>query len=905
MADLASFLRKCASRLKTKKRDRLRVNLIGGFFKILLSVFLIAIITGSICLMAAAVYISRYIDTDMDLNIASADLNYSTQIFAPGAEGKVEVIYTLHGAQNREWVSYDEIPDYLKKAIVAIEDERFWTHRGVDWKRTLSAGVHLLSGFSSSYGGSTITQQLIKNITGNDEVTVQRKIQEILRAMELEKHMSKEEILELYLNTISLSQGCYGVQTAAKVYFGKDVSELTLAQCASIAGITNLPSYYDPFVYPEHNIARQKDILWKMHELGVITDAEYEAAKNEELIFLRDNEEEEEAPEAVQSYFIDLVIDSVIRDLQNQLGYSKEVATRLLYSGGLQIYTTMDAKVQSTLEKVYTDSSNFQRLQGITQPQSAMIVYSTDGDILGVVGGRGTKQGARVLNRAKSLRSAGSAIKPLSAYSPALENDIITPFSVIDDFPDLYTDAGGTLIEKPEEFRGKLKAYPKNYYTGFRGLVTARRAVELSINTVAVKMVEALGIPKSYGYLESRFGITSLVNTSEKGDMNYGSLALGGFYRGISLLELTSGYTTFTNEGVHNLPRCYTLITDADGNVLIDNVHRSTKVLSEKANYYMTYMLESAIERGTATAAKIKGIATAGKTGTTNSDKDRWFIGYTPYYVGGVWYGYDYPKEIKGADGNPALKAWKLVMDELHKDLPPAEFPVPDRLISAGYCLDSGERPTDLCKLDVRGSSRAATGYYYEGDKPTRKCTVHVECMICEESGKLATPYCTKTKRVAVLNIERKSLAGKLKVSDEAAVAVKVPVPDAYKGRLPWAVEANKKVQKEIKAKTYVNGYKDCTEFCPLHPKEPEPEPEPATDPVVTPPGKPESETTTKKPESETTTKKPESETTTKKPESQSETEPAAPPRKPDAETEPTRETEPAPAESKPPATAE
>ncbi len=913
MADLASFLRKCASRLKTKKRDRLRVNLIGGFFKILLSVFLIAIITGSICLMAAAVYISRYIDTDMDLNIASADLNYSTQIFAPGAEGKVEVIYTLHGAQNREWVSYDEIPDYLKKAIVAIEDERFWTHRGVDWKRTLSAGVHLLSGFSSSYGGSTITQQLIKNITGNDEVTVQRKIQEILRAMELEKHMSKEEILELYLNTINLSQGCYGVQTAAKVYFGKDVSELTLAQCASIAGITNLPSYYDPFVYPEHNIARQKDILWKMHELGVITDAEYEAAKNEELIFLRDNEEEEEAPEAVQSYFIDLVIDSVIRDLQNQLGYSKEVATRLLYSGGLQIYTTMDAKVQSTLEKVYTDSSNFQRLQGITQPQSAMIVYSTDGDILGVVGGRGTKQGARVLNRAKSLRSAGSAIKPLSAYSPALENDIITPFSVIDDFPDLYTDAGGTLIEKPEEFKGKLKAYPKNYYTGFRGLVTARRAVELSINTVAVKMVEALGIPKSYGYLESRFGITSLVNTSEKGDMNYGSLALGGFYRGISLLELTSGYTTFTNEGVHNLPRCYTLITDADGNVLIDNVHRSTKVLSEKANYYMTYMLESAIERGTATAAKIKGIATAGKTGTTNSDKDRWFIGYTPYYVGGVWYGYDYPKEIKGADGNPALKAWKLVMDELHKDLPPAEFPVPDRLISAGYCLDSGERPTDLCKLDVRGSSRAATGYYYEGDKPTRKCTVHVECMICEESGKLATPYCTKTKRVAVLNIERKSLAGKLKVSDEAAVAVKVPVPDAYKGHLPWAVEANKKVQKEIKAKTYVNGYKDCTEFCPLHPKEPEPEPEPATDPVVTPPGKPESETTTKpesetttkKPESETTTKKPESETTTKKPESQSETEPAAPPRKPDAETEPTRETEPAPAESKPPATAE
>ena len=894
MADLASFLRKCASRLKAKKRDRLRVNILGGLFKILLSVVLIAIITGSICLMAAAVYISRYIDTDMDLSIASTELNYSTQIFAPDEEGKDQVIYTLHGGQNREWVSYEDIPDYLKKAIVAIEDERFWTHRGVDWKRTLSAGAHMLSGFSSSYGGSTITQQLIKNITGDDEVTVQRKIQEILRAMELEKHMSKEEILELYLNTISLSQGCYGVQTAAKVYFGKDVSELDLAECASIAGITNLPSYYDPFVYPEHNLARQKDILWKMHELGVITDAEYEAAKTEELVFLRDNETEEEEPEVVQSYFIDLVIDTVIRDLQNQLGYSKEVATRLLYSGGLQIYTTMDSKVQSALEKVYTDSSNFQRLKGITQPQSAMIVYSTDGDILGVVGGRGTKQGARVLNRAKSLRSAGSAIKPLSAYSPALENDLITPFTVVDDYPDLYTDANGTLIEKPKEFSGKLKAYPKNYYDGFRGLVTVRRAVELSINTVAVKMVEELGIPKSYSFLESKFGISSLVNTSEKGDMNYGSLALGGFYRGVSLLELTSGYTTFTNGGVHNSPRVYTIITDAEGNVLIDNVHRSTKVLSEKANYYMTYMLESAIIRGTATAAQIKGIATAGKTGTTNSDKDRWFIGFTPYYVGGVWYGYDYPKEIKGADGNPALKAWKLVMDELHENLSPAEFPVPDRLVSAGYCLDSGNRPSDLCKLDVRGSSRAASGYYYEGDKPTGTCKVHVECVICEESGKLATPYCEHTKRVAVLELDRESLAGKLKVSDENALAIKIAVPDDYKGLLPWAKEADQKTQRELKAKTYVNGYKDHVDFCPLHAKEPEPETEPETETeseTTTKKPETESETTTKKPEteSETTTKKPEteSETTTKKPETESETTT----KKPEKETE--RETTP------------
>ena len=301
MADFKSFLRKCVSRAKPKKRDRLKNNIFGTIFKAILAVVLVMVITGSICLMAAGIYINKYIDTDMDMTITSTELNYSTQIFATDSEGNNQILYTLHGEQNREWVDYEDIPDYLKKAITAIEDERFWTHKGVDWKRTMGAGIKLLTGFSSSYGGSTITQQLIKNMTGDDDVTVQRKIQEILRALELEENMSKEDILELYLNTINLSQGCYGVQTAAHVYFGKDVKDLTLAECASIAGITNLPSYYDPFVYPEHNLDRQKDILWKMHELGLITDGEYENAKNEELAFYRDTETEEDETEEVPS----------------------------------------------------------------------------------------------------------------------------------------------------------------------------------------------------------------------------------------------------------------------------------------------------------------------------------------------------------------------------------------------------------------------------------------------------------------------------------------------------------------------------------------------------------------------------------------------------------------------------
>jgi len=798
--------------MSSPKSHRLKTNVLGVILKSILSVFLIIIITGSICLMAAAVYITRYIDTDMDMTITSTELNYSTQLYASNSQGGQAVIYTLHGEQNREWVDYEDIPDYLKKAITAIEDERFWTHKGVDWKRTLGAGINLIFGFSSNYGGSTITQQLIKNITEDNEVTVQRKIQEILRAVKLEESMSKEDILELYLNTISLSQGCYGVKTAARVYFGKDVKDLTLAECASLAGITNRPAYYDPFVFPEHNLDRQKDILWKMYELGLITEEEYEDAKADELVFYRDNEEEESEDTSIPSYFVDLVTGTVISDLQTQLGYSKEVATRLLYSGGLQIYTTMDTKVQEVMESVYQNSDNFQRLSGITQPQSAMIVYSIDGDILGVVGGRGTKQGARVLNRAKSLRSVGSSIKPLSSYSPALEEGYITPFTVLDDYPSLYTDENGILVEKPETFEGTLKAYPKNYYKGFKGKMTARRAVELSTNTTAVALVHDLGLTKSFTYLESKFGISSLVNQTKDGDLNYGSLALGGFYNGVSLLELTSAYTTFTNDGVHNEPRCYTLITDGEGNVILDNTRRSTSVLSEKANYYMTYMLKSAVERGTSTAAKIDGIDVAGKTGTTNSDCDRLFIGYTPYYVGGVWYGYDYPKEIKGVDGNPALKLWKLVMDQLHEGKEDVSFETPDHLVSRSYCLDCGGIPTDLCGLDAR-DSRVATGLFYPGDEPTFTCTCHKKIVLCKDTGLLATPYCTDTIVISAVEMNREQLLTGTVADDNEYQALKVTLPLTYEGITDWAEMSN------VNGKTSytVYGNEKHTTFCTTH----------------------------------------------------------------------------------------
>ncbi len=747
--------------------------LIAG--KILGSMLLVLVFTAVLCVGAFGLYVKEYLLPQADIDVGSINMNYSSVIYAAdSATGERTELTRLYGSENRIWVNYDQIPDYLVDAYISIEDERFESHKGVDWKRTIGATVNLILPFSSNFGGSTITQQLVKNITQDTEVTIQRKVLEILRALNLERKLSKDQIMEMYLNTINLSQGCYGVSSAAYVYFGKEVSELTLAECASLAGITNSPTYYDPFQNPENNKRRQELILGKMLELGHIGQAEYDEAMAEELSFRRYGEEESGTTN-VQSYFVDLLVTELINELKETYGYSSTIAYKMLYAGGLSIEATIDTRVQSAMEQVYRDRSNFPTVKGTTQLESAMVIYSPDGRLLGIVGGIGEKYGNLVLNRATARRSPGSAIKPLSVYAPALEYGLITPYTVLDDSPSKLINSEGALVEAESAIligTSGLSAWPANQNRVYNGRTTVMKGVAQSLNTVAVRTLDLMSLETAFDFATDNFGLGLMrqetVNGVYYNDLTYSALALGGVSRGVSLLELTAGYVPFLNDGLYVEPTTYTRVLDADGNVILDHTANESVAVSADTAYYMRAMLENAVKNGTGAGAALSNMAVAGKTGTTSNDYDRWFVGFTPYYVGGVWFGFDQKKEISGLSSNPAVSTWKQVMEILHEDKESAAFETPANLQTYSYCLDSGGIPTDACKADPRGS-RVAYGKFLPADAPKSLCAMHTMVSVCTESNKLARAFCPEEslKSESRLNLYRYFAIPNVSVTDE------------------------------------------------------------------------------------------------------------------------------------------
>ena len=418
----------------------------------LLTLLLIGFITGIIVVCAFAVYVNRNLDPEIDESLLNVGQSITTKLYYYDYEDReyrvgepVELEdQRLYGAENNIWVSYTDIPKYLVDAFVSIEDHRFWDHHGVDWYRTAGAVVNFATSYTAQYGGSTITQQLIKNLTGEKEATIQRKVQEILRALNLEKKKDKTEILEMYLNIVFLSQNCHGVQSAAYTYFGKDVSDLSLIECAAIAGITNAPTKYDPVINPENNKERRDTILKRMLELGKISQEEFDSAYDKELE-LNFKGRAVTTSNTSNSWYTDAVIDDVIDALVKKYGFTTKYASDLVWTGGLQIYTLMDPEVQSALEEVYEDENSFPKANNAIQPQSAMVIIDPKtGDVLGMVGARGEKTQNRILNRATSTtRSPGSSIKPLSVYAPALEYGLLTYGSVFDDTPVMFLNSKG------------------------------------------------------------------------------------------------------------------------------------------------------------------------------------------------------------------------------------------------------------------------------------------------------------------------------------------------------------------------------------------------------------------------------------------------------------------------------
>ncbi len=654
------------------------------FFKFLGSALLVI---GVISCFIMAGIISTFVVDALNFEIEDYQLNLTSSIVYTDADGNPVEYEKLSSDSNRIWVTIDQIPKYMQEATVAIEDERFYKHKGMDIKRTAGAFLEYITG-NASYGGSTITQQLVKNITNDKEVSPTRKIQEILRAIVLETKMDKSQILEFYLNIVYFGNGCDGVQSAALTYFDKDVSELSLAEAASIVGITQSPSKFDPFVNPEENKKKQELVLDKMLELGYLTESECAQAKAEPLQFTTKTSDNGKV--VTNSYFTEALIKEVQADLVNELRVSEATANKMLYNSGLQIYCTVDTNIQSIMEDVFSDSSNFPKLSGEVQPQAAMVVMDPyNGEIKGVIGGAGPKTADLTLNRAiSSLRQPGSTMKPIGAYGPALEKNILSPGSVI--------------IDEEFSYQGWE---PKNWYSGYKGPVTVRQAIVESMNIPAIKTVQMVGIDTSFNFLK-KLGITSLVESKvidgkEYSDKNLSALSIGGMTEGVSVKELTSAYATFANKGVHVTPHTYTKILDHNGKTILEKSIESTQVFSEQTAYLMTSMLESSAKGSMGISAKID-MPYAAKTGTTNDDIDRWFVAYTPYYIGGVWYGYDQPKTLPYSQTRiVSHKLWQKVMGAIHEDLEYTEFPKPSGITTAKICTQTGDLPLSSCPTVV------------------------------------------------------------------------------------------------------------------------------------------------------------------------------------------------------------
>ncbi len=738
---------------------------------ILITVLLISLITGMVVGSTFVYYIKNYIDTDIEeFNMINTGQNMTTKIYymdwsdrenREGTEVEIED-QRLYGSENRMWASFQIMPKYLYQAFVAIEDKRFWEHNGVDLLRSASAAVNYFFKGINSYGASTITQQLIKNVTGDDDVTVQRKIQEIMRAIKLNEQKDKTEILEMYLNLIPLSQGCYGVQAAAYTYFGKDVSDLTLIECAAIAAITQAPTKWDPIQNPDNNKLRRDLILSEMLEQGYITQSDYNDAYDKDLVLNIHSDLENPSTAVVNTWYTDAVIEESINLLIENKGYSREVASRLIYTAGYQIITAMDPVVQSTLDDYFSDDSNFAVIDSSPiQPQASMVIIDfKNGDVLGIAGGRGEKKANRIQNYAiQTKRSPGSSIKPLSVYGPAFEYGIINYGTVFDDTPinfgdPVYDKATGALAGY-----SNAHGYPSNFPDTYKGLTTVNEAVRRSVNTVSLKILEKLTLAASFDFVKNKLHMDSFIEYKELTggigitDMDYSALGLGGMNYGVTVLEMTAAYQIFANKGVYNKPRIVLRILDSEGNIVVDNESVSSIVISEQNASIMTKMMQSVVESGTASAITMDSMVNvAGKTGTTTKDNDRWFMGYTPYYVGGVWFGYAMPRSLSSfsATVSPALTIWDGVMSILHKKIVAdgtssgygiKSFVLANGVSTATYCKDSGKLLTDACKADPRGS-RAETGYFTEATKPTEKCDCHVLVNFDKVTSGVAGKHC-------------------------------------------------------------------------------------------------------------------------------------------------------------------
>lgn len=734
------------------------LRVLSYIVNILITVLMICLTTGIIVCVVFVLYLKTNIDPTLDIDTLTTGQAGTTMFYVIDETGNYVELEEerIHGGENRIWASYSEIPEDLVNAFIAIEDHRFWDHQGVDWYRTAAAVTQFFGPSGSSFGGSTITQQTIKNVTGEDDYSIHRKIQEIFRALYVETKLSKEEIMETYLNTIYLSQRCYGVKTAADTYFGKDVSQLSLVECAALASIVKYPTKYDPVQNPQNNLERRNTVLKTMYSLGMITYEEFYEAWDKELVIAEDEEDEKVVESKVSSDYIDAAIEDIISDLMEEKGVTREIASNMLYSGGYKVYLCMDPEVQRIMEQCYLDEDTFPVEDTIIKPQSAMVVCDPDtGDVLGIIGRRGEKTASRLLNYAtQTRRSPGSSIKPIAVYGPAVELGLVTWATVVDD--------------TPVEFY-ETTTWPNNVNRTYTGLQNIGYAIEESLNTVSVKVLQMVTVERSYEFL-LKMGIHNLETsyTSSSGvemtDLSLAPLALGATTIGLTVREMASAYTTFTNGGLHLEGRTYYKVVDSAGETVLNNKQDSDIVFSEGTCAVMTKMMERVVADRRMTIDSYTAVA--GKTGTSMYEYDKWFCGFTPYYVGAVWYGFEQPAVLPTFRVFAPVYIFDNVMTALHQNMYDEakaageeliqNFETTADIVAVKICLDSGMLyDEELCGHDLRGD-RSEIGYFVNGTQPTTKCTRHVLVDFCAETGAIASKGCYhRVQHALVLETER------------------------------------------------------------------------------------------------------------------------------------------------------
>lgn len=750
-------------RRPTKKKKSKIMKNIGHAMTIVGTTFsammLIIVVMMCIVVTVLTVYVLDFADNSYDANLRDVEMKYTSFVYAYDENGNEVEIKRLAADENRIWVDYEEMSPYLIDAVVAVEDKRFYEHKGVDWQRTASSLLKdVLNLEGAGQGGSTITQQLIKNITGDDEVTWERKLREIFRALSIEEKYTKIDIIESYLNRIWFGGMIYGVGAASAYYFDKEASELTVSEAAILAGMIRSPGSYNPYADLENCKERQMYALDHMYEQGLINTQQYEAAyNNEEKVYFAkpvygdyfgytdertlqtDEENDDELPEEdvdaeyeaykwngdyeiTQNWYVDAGIDQVINDYADEKGITYTSAKNEIYNGGYKIYLNMDIKMQEELERKYRDPYTVLSTYDPTAPkeellQSAFVIMDYSGTVLALVGGLGEKEGDGTFNRAtQATRAPGSTMKPISTYSTAIENNLVTYSTML---PDIGIYVPNDETDDPDD----VKRWPSNYNMvgGDGALQPIWYAIRKSTNTLAVRVSEMLTPQVCYNQLTQNLGFTTILES----DIAYSPITLGALTQGVKLVELCAAYQIFGNGGYYYEPMLYSKVEDSKGNIILEQDFYGTQAISSDTAYITNRMLKTVITdpAGTGQHAQLDNVEVIGKTGTSNSESNLLFVGCTPDYIGSLWLGYDDNTKIGGSDGWRTLaKIWKTIMQDVQDTSQLLKFTPDTSVIERSYCTKTGLLSTSKCTTTDVG--------YYRRDNVPEYCSGNHEEII-------------------------------------------------------------------------------------------------------------------------------------------------------------------------------